>query len=361
MAFSTAAWGAGLEPAQRRTPGVGKDRRRQRRRAVGDAPGAQGPAAGVRPPAGDTAGRTPWRETRETVARLGKALSMDTLTIGFARRFATYKRANLVFQDLEQVAALINDPQFPIQFVFAGKAHPMDGPGKSVLRQIAEFMRDPQFAWRHQTRQRVTPLILTSSAGSVGASRLMQATWLMGTFMLSRHKSCRLYLRSGHTAVRVLCCRTTGTLSCAARQWRCSASGSTPASRSLFDHFTRTSLPNTLALSDSLAFALKGCFVSGASMPRSRTRCCGVPRTTPPPSQPTRQLVRPLFCSGKPRKRTLAQRPHGWPRGVRASFLALGIWRRRLVRVLRATGSGDTDAAVAGRNDGNCSPGRSGR
>jgi starch phosphorylase len=87
-------------------------------------------------------------ESREAVARLGKALSMDTLTIGFARRFATYKRANLVFQDLEQIAALINDPQFPIQFVFAGKAHPMDAPGKTVLRQIAEFMRDPQFARR---------------------------------------------------------------------------------------------------------------------------------------------------------------------------------------------------------------------
>jgi starch phosphorylase len=87
-------------------------------------------------------------ETRDVVNRLGKALSMDALTIGFARRFATYKRANLIFRDLEQVASLINDPQFPIQFIFAGKAHPMDQPGKQVLRQITDFMRDPQFAGR---------------------------------------------------------------------------------------------------------------------------------------------------------------------------------------------------------------------
>ena len=49
-------------------------------------------------------------------------VSPDALTIGFARRFATYKRANLLFQDLEQIAALINDPQLPVQVVFAGKA-----------------------------------------------------------------------------------------------------------------------------------------------------------------------------------------------------------------------------------------------
>jgi starch phosphorylase len=73
---------------------------------------------------------------------------MDVLTIGFARRFATYKRANLIFRDLEHMAALINDPQFPIQFVFAGKAHPLDMPGKNVLREVAAAMRDSQFAGR---------------------------------------------------------------------------------------------------------------------------------------------------------------------------------------------------------------------
>ena len=85
-------------------------------------------------------------ESKEVLARCRRSLSLDALTIGFARRFATYKRANLIFRDLEQLASLINDPQYPIQFVFAGKAHPLDNPGKHVLREIAEFARDPLFA-----------------------------------------------------------------------------------------------------------------------------------------------------------------------------------------------------------------------
>jgi starch phosphorylase len=85
-------------------------------------------------------------EPREVLEQCRRALSLDALTIGFARRFATYKRANLIFRDLDQVAALVNDPQLPIQFVFAGKAHPMDSPGKHVLKQIAELARTPQFA-----------------------------------------------------------------------------------------------------------------------------------------------------------------------------------------------------------------------
>jgi starch phosphorylase len=76
------------------------------------------------------------------------ALSLDALTIGFARRFATYKRANLILQDMERIAALVNDPQVPIQFVFAGKAHPRDRPGKDILQQIVGLMRDSRFAGR---------------------------------------------------------------------------------------------------------------------------------------------------------------------------------------------------------------------
>jgi starch phosphorylase len=85
-------------------------------------------------------------ESAETVAHFKRALSLDALTIGFARRFATYKRANLILQDLEAIASLINDPQTPIQFVFAGKAHPRDRPGKEILQQIARLDRDPRFA-----------------------------------------------------------------------------------------------------------------------------------------------------------------------------------------------------------------------
>jgi glycogen phosphorylase len=84
-------------------------------------------------------------ESREAVQRFGRVLSPDALTIGFARRFATYKRANLILTDMERLASMVNDPNRPVQFVFAGKAHPLDEPGKRVLQQIAELMRDPKF------------------------------------------------------------------------------------------------------------------------------------------------------------------------------------------------------------------------
>ncbi len=81
-----------------------------------------------------------------TIAQLRLALSSDALTIGFARRFATYKRANLLLRDLEAIASVLNDPERPVQVIFAGKAHPQDGPGKAVLQQIAQLSRDPVFA-----------------------------------------------------------------------------------------------------------------------------------------------------------------------------------------------------------------------
>ena len=85
-------------------------------------------------------------ESPETLHRLSKVLSSDALTIGFARRFATYKRANLILADIERLASLVNDPKRPVQFLFAGKAHPHDEPGKRVLQEIAEKMRDSKFA-----------------------------------------------------------------------------------------------------------------------------------------------------------------------------------------------------------------------
>jgi len=85
-------------------------------------------------------------ESADTLQKLGRVLSPDALTIGFARRFATYKRANLFLADIERLASMVNDPKRPVQFVFAGKAHPRDEPGKGVLQQIAELMRDPKFA-----------------------------------------------------------------------------------------------------------------------------------------------------------------------------------------------------------------------
>jgi starch phosphorylase len=84
-------------------------------------------------------------EPAAVVAQLRRGLSRDTLTIGFARRFATYKRANLLLQDLESLDTLLNHPQMPVQLIFAGKAHPLDGPGKTVLQQVARLARDPLF------------------------------------------------------------------------------------------------------------------------------------------------------------------------------------------------------------------------
>ena len=83
---------------------------------------------------------------RDAAAAAARSVRPDALTIGFARRFATYKRANLILADIERLASMVNDPKRPVQFVFAGKAHPHDEPGKRVLQQIAELMRDPRFA-----------------------------------------------------------------------------------------------------------------------------------------------------------------------------------------------------------------------
>jgi starch phosphorylase len=82
-------------------------------------------------------------EAPDTVRRV---LTPDALTIGFARRFATYKRADLILADLERLASMTNDPKRPVQFIFAGKAHPRDDPGKRVLQRISELTRDRQFA-----------------------------------------------------------------------------------------------------------------------------------------------------------------------------------------------------------------------
>jgi glycogen phosphorylase len=87
-------------------------------------------------------------DSTESRQRLARVLSPDALTIGFARRFATYKRANLLLTDMEKLAAMVNDPKRPVQFVFADKAHPLDEPGKRVLQEIAQLMRDRSFSER---------------------------------------------------------------------------------------------------------------------------------------------------------------------------------------------------------------------
>lgn len=80
------------------------------------------------------------------VKKASKVLRPDTLTIGFARRFATYKRATLLFKDLNRLDKIVNNPQRPVQFVFAGKAHPADTAGKEFIKMIVGLTQnDPRF------------------------------------------------------------------------------------------------------------------------------------------------------------------------------------------------------------------------
>ena len=78
----------------------------------------------------------------------GTMLDPSVLTIGFARRFATYKRADLIFHDLGRLKNLLNDPWRPLQIIFAGKAHPADDPGKQILQRIFKFAQDPELGGR---------------------------------------------------------------------------------------------------------------------------------------------------------------------------------------------------------------------
>jgi starch phosphorylase len=90
-----------------------------------------------------------WRgEPLETIAEARQVLSLEALTIGFGRRFATYKRAHLILRDIERLARLVNNPIMPIQLIFAGEAHPRDEPGKKILQEIACLTREPRFTGR---------------------------------------------------------------------------------------------------------------------------------------------------------------------------------------------------------------------
>lgn len=79
------------------------------------------------------------------VMKIVEKINPNALIIGFARRFATYKRAHLLFTDLDRLAKIVNNEQFPVQFVFSGKAHPADGAGQGLIKRIMEISRMPQF------------------------------------------------------------------------------------------------------------------------------------------------------------------------------------------------------------------------
>ena len=82
------------------------------------------------------------------IARADEVLDPEALTIGFARRFATYKRGTLLFRNLERLTAIINDKERPVQILFAGKAHPKDHGGKELIAEILQFARRPEFRRR---------------------------------------------------------------------------------------------------------------------------------------------------------------------------------------------------------------------
>ena len=100
---------------------------------------------------------------RRRSKRPATMLDPNALTIGFARRFATYKRADLFFRQFDALAELVNDPQRPVQFIFAGKAHPADEPGKQLIKKIANLRHDPRFAGPRSCSSRTTT---STSAGT---------------------------------------------------------------------------------------------------------------------------------------------------------------------------------------------------
>ena len=79
------------------------------------------------------------------IVSLMDKINPNALLIGFGRRFATYKRAHLLFTDLERLSKIVNNPDYPVQFLFAGKAHPHDGAGQGLIKRIIEISRRPEF------------------------------------------------------------------------------------------------------------------------------------------------------------------------------------------------------------------------
>jgi starch phosphorylase len=82
-------------------------------------------------------------ESPEAIRKANRILDPDILTVGFARRFATYKRATLLFSDKERLKRLLNDSTRPVQFIFAGKAHPRDEAGKALIQEVCKFTCEP--------------------------------------------------------------------------------------------------------------------------------------------------------------------------------------------------------------------------
>ncbi len=85
------------------------------------------------------------RKSPQQIVATQNKVNDKILTLGFARRFATYKRAHLLFYDIDRLSKILNDPEHPVQLVFAGKAHPADGAGQELIMRIIEISKLPQF------------------------------------------------------------------------------------------------------------------------------------------------------------------------------------------------------------------------
>jgi glycogen phosphorylase len=95
--------------------------------------------------------RKDWEEERDEPVNLaagGLMLNPNILTLGFARRFASYKRSDLIFHDPDRLKSILNNPLGPVQVVFAGKAHPSDEDGKRILQRVYHYAEQPEFAGR---------------------------------------------------------------------------------------------------------------------------------------------------------------------------------------------------------------------
>jgi starch phosphorylase len=110
-------------------------------------------------------------ESPEVIRRANRILDPEILTIGFARRFATYKRGTLLFSDKERLKRLVNDTTRPVQFIFAGKAHPRDDAGKALIQEVYKLSRETGFENR---------IVLLEDYDSYIARRLVQGVdlWL---------------------------------------------------------------------------------------------------------------------------------------------------------------------------------------
>lgn len=96
-------------------------------------------------------GRDQWKTTQKHPAQTiasGVLLDPYSLTIGFARRFATYKRANLILRDYDRLLNIVTNARMPVQFIFAGKAHPADEPGKQMIQEVYRAVKDARFGGR---------------------------------------------------------------------------------------------------------------------------------------------------------------------------------------------------------------------